>query len=140
MAEMTLEETRTFLNERHLANLVTVKPDGSPHVMPVWYYYDGMHLLVFTGTGSVKVRNLLNDPRIAVSIASEDRPYRAVIMEGHGELRRDAIRDVVHLISQRYLGPKEGRAYAEDSLKRGDVVVIVVHPDKTITWDYGDEV
>ncbi|MTB07216.1 MAG: PPOX class F420-dependent enzyme, partial [Actinobacteria bacterium] len=34
------EEVLAFLNERHLATLTTLRPDGSPHVVPVGFAWD----------------------------------------------------------------------------------------------------
>jgi uncharacterized pyridoxamine 5'-phosphate oxidase family protein len=33
-------EMLEFLRERHLATLTTLRPDGSPHVVPVGFTYD----------------------------------------------------------------------------------------------------
>ena len=48
-----------FLTERHLATLSTLRADGSPHVVPVGFTWDGEHAQarVITSGGSVKARN-----------------------------------------------------------------------------------
>ena len=53
------EEFRTFWTERHLASLVTLRADGSPHVVPVGVTLDveaGLARVICRG-GSVKARN-----------------------------------------------------------------------------------
>jgi len=49
-----------FLAERHLATLTTLRPDGTPHVVPIGFSFDAEHGLVriITFEGSRKVRNL----------------------------------------------------------------------------------
>lgn len=53
-------EQRVFLVERHLATLVTLRPDGSPHAVPVAATWDDAtgRVLIATQDGSVKVRNV----------------------------------------------------------------------------------
>jgi hypothetical protein len=53
------EQVLTFLTERHLATLTTQRRDGSPHVVPVGFTFDGSAALVrvIASDGSVKVRN-----------------------------------------------------------------------------------
>lgn len=49
-----------FVTERHLATLTTLRPDGTPHVVPVGFTWDpdaGV-LLITTRDGSAKVRNV----------------------------------------------------------------------------------
>jgi F420H(2)-dependent biliverdin reductase len=59
----------TFLEERHLATLTTLRADGSPHVVPVGFSYDEEMGLVriITFAKSVKARNAARNGRAAVS-------------------------------------------------------------------------
>ncbi len=41
-------EVESFLREPNVAAFATVRPDGRPHVTPVWYEYDGMEFIVST--------------------------------------------------------------------------------------------
>jgi PPOX class probable F420-dependent enzyme len=54
----------TFLADRHIATLTTLRPDGTPHVVPVSFSWDGAARLIriMAGTESRKVRNLLAAP------------------------------------------------------------------------------
>lgn len=57
-------EVAAFLAEYHLATLTTLRPDGSPHVVPVGFTYDpdaGLARII-TFPGSRKVRNLEASP------------------------------------------------------------------------------
>ena len=62
-------EMLSFLAERHLATLTTLRADGSPHVVPVGFSYDGDAGLVriITFARSVKARNAARGSRAAVS-------------------------------------------------------------------------
>ena len=55
-----------FLTERHLATLTSFRPDGSPHVVPVGFSWDGATARVITSGGSRKVRNVERDGRVVL--------------------------------------------------------------------------
>ena len=59
MIDLTPEQ-RVFVVERHLATLTTLRPDGTPHVVPVAFTWDAERGTAVTTTreGSGKVRNI----------------------------------------------------------------------------------
>ena len=57
----------------------TTRPDGRPHVAPVWGVWMDETFLFSTGTQSAKGRNLARDPRLTVHLESGDN---VVILEG----------------------------------------------------------
>lgn len=59
--------------------LATTRPDGRPHVMPVWCLWDDAALWFSSSVGSRKVRNLRHDPRCAVTT---DEVMQPVVVEG----------------------------------------------------------
>jgi PPOX class probable F420-dependent enzyme len=81
--------------------LATVRPDGRPHLMPVWaVWHDGA--LWFSSTaGSRKTRNLRADSRCSVSIDNGTEP---VVIEGVAEEVTDpeAIRRAAALEKAKY--------------------------------------
>jgi PPOX class probable F420-dependent enzyme len=58
------DEVAAFLAEYHLASLTTLRPDGSPHVVPVGFSYDPAAGLarVITWAASKKARNVAASP------------------------------------------------------------------------------
>lgn len=62
-------EVTTFLTERHLAALVTMRADGSPHVVPVGFSWDAAErtVRIITFASSVKYKNALRGGRAVVS-------------------------------------------------------------------------
>ena len=72
---MSPAELETFLAQTFptpLGVIATLRRDGSPHIVPVWFRWDtGVVKLWITET-RVWVRNLLRDPRVAFVI----RPSR----------------------------------------------------------------
>ena len=76
------EKYKDLLEKVAFANLATIMPDGAPQVTPVWFDYDGRHLIVNTAKGRVKDRNMRANPRVALSIMDPANPYRYLEIRG----------------------------------------------------------
>jgi PPOX class probable F420-dependent enzyme len=63
---------RELLDARHISSLATENPDGSIHMVAVWYWFDGTHLFVATSSRSRKARNLQSNSRVALMIDARD--------------------------------------------------------------------
>jgi PPOX class probable F420-dependent enzyme len=75
------------LLERPLfAHLATIRPDGSPQSNVMWFDWDGRRIRMTHTKNRQKYRNLLQEPRVALSIADPDDPYR--FLEVRGEVER----------------------------------------------------
>lgn len=57
--------------------LATTRPDGRPHLVPIWFTWVDGAFWIATGATSTKVRNLHADPRAAVSLEDGNRPLVA---------------------------------------------------------------
>jgi PPOX class probable F420-dependent enzyme len=101
-----------FLTERHLATLTTLRPDGSPHVVPVGVTYDaarGTAWVITSGT-SAKARHVrAGQQRVAVCQVDG---RRWVTLEGTAVVHDDpaAVADAVARYAQRYRRPRENPA------------------------------
>ena len=71
-----------LFSAKNLVFIATVMKDGSPQVSPVWANYDDGHVLVNTAEGRVKHKNVLRDPRVAVSVVSKDNPLDMTTIRG----------------------------------------------------------
>lgn len=130
-------ELKAFLEETHLCHWATIGPDGKPRVRPLWYLYAER---AFWFTTRLEARRTGADVAagspVAVSIAGEDRPYRAVLLRGTPEVW-DEDRDVwLERIATRY-GKAPGLRWLRGALKEPDRVVLRLVPDRVLAWDYG---
>ena len=83
MPKLTTHEIEAFLNEReHLARIATVRADGSPSVVPVWFLYERGRIHITPRKHSEFGRNLRRDPRTSITIDEEAGAYRKVLVEG----------------------------------------------------------
>ena len=55
-----------FLATKEVALLATVRADGAPLAMPMWFLHDAATVTMISVEGTQKVRNLRRDPRVCV--------------------------------------------------------------------------
>src|SRR5215216_7626724 len=131
---MTSDETRAFLLEgTRTAALATVRPDGRPHVAPVWFTLDGDDLLFNTGENTVKGANLQRDGRLALMVDDEEPPFAFVSIEGDASLSDDldTMRDWAIRIAARYMGEDQADAYGKRNAVPGELLVRL-HPTRIV--------
>jgi PPOX class probable F420-dependent enzyme len=135
---MTPEEIDAFLAEPRLCHFATVDASGNPRVRPLWYLWrDGAFLLTTRLSARHTGRDLEHQDRVALSIASEDRPYRAVIAHGRVEiLGKDE--DALRAVAFRY-GEDSGRRWLTHAMEEEDRVAMRLVPETLLTWDYSRE-
>lgn len=118
-------EVRTFLEERHLATLTTLRPDGSPHVVAIGFTWDGASGLarVITFAPSRKARNVAAAPGGRAAVCQVDGA-RWLTLEGRAEVTGDPDRvaEAVRRYAQRYRQPGE----------RADRVAIEISVDRVL--------
>ena len=133
---MTESEYHGFLQDRaRTAVLATVRADGRPHVAPVWFDLDGDTFIFTTGQDTVKGRNLLRDPRIALCIEDENPPFHFVIIEGTAELTAEDP-DLLHWatrIGGRYMGAERADEYGQRNAVPSELLVRMT-PQKTLAY------
>ena len=131
---MTQEQIHEYLNMPLIADLATVNPDGSPHVAPVWFRWDGEVVKVFTQTTAVKVRNIRNDARVSMAVSKQDAPYGYVIVNGTAKISNDGIPDEVRAMAIHYKGEEEGEIYIRQALQEMEFCLLTITPTKMIGW------
>ncbi len=117
------EAVLDFLRERHLATLTTLRPTGTPHVVPVGFAFDpGAQLVrVITFASSQKVRNLAGGGRAVVCQVDGGR---WLALEGEAEVTDDPgrVAAAVEAYAARFRRPGE----------RVDRVAIEVRVDRVL--------
>jgi PPOX class probable F420-dependent enzyme len=136
-SRMTDDEVRAFLTREppHTAKVATVRPDGRPHVAPVWFALDDTGDIVFTtGLDTVKGRSLRTDPRVALCVDDERAPFSFVTIEGVAELVEDLdqVRRWATVLGARYMGADRAEEYGARNGVPGEALVRV-RPQRVIS-------
>jgi F420H(2)-dependent biliverdin reductase len=63
--------------------MATVRPDGRPHMVPIWFVWVADKFWIATGIKAVKVNNLRSSPLITVALEDGNRP---IVAEGSAVL------------------------------------------------------
>ncbi len=98
--------------KRAFASLAITLKDGSPHVSPIWFDFDGKHVIINTARGRVKDRVLRRRPWVALSIIDPANPYRWLLIRGPvvDETEVGAY-DVICDLAEKYKGLREYPKY-----------------------------
>jgi PPOX class probable F420-dependent enzyme len=107
---MSPDALAAFLARPLIATLVTLRADGSPTAVPVWFEWDGTAARLFTGKDSGKVTRIAADPRVALSIAVPATESEAwVAIDGTATIEATDL-DLVRRLAYRYYGPDKAAA------------------------------
>lgn len=78
------------LRGEEIAWLTTVRPDGQPQTVPVWFLWDGEVFLVYSRPGARKLRNIEANPRVNLNLNSNSAGGDVVRAECAAEVLADA--------------------------------------------------
>lgn len=125
---MSEAEVREFLlaTPAHTGKLATTRPDGSPHVAPIWYALADDGTIVFTtGATTAKGRALQRDPRAAMCIDDERPPFSFVVVEGTVAISEDIdeLRHWATVIGGRYMGAGRAESFGARNAVPGELLV-----------------
>ena len=131
-------DVEEFLAGPHVAALATVRENGRPHVVPVWYVWDGRQFTISSFRELQKVKNVARKGFAALSIYTTSLPYRQVTVEGTASVGGPLDNVWRERLAVRYLGEAAGRAYVRDTFEI-DAVAILVRPYKWHIEGFGLE-
>ena len=134
---MSKKEIRKFLMQGTLTGkLATVKKDGSPHVVPIWFILDDStdnnnssgDIIFTTNSMSVKAKNLQHDNRVSICIDDQTPPFSFVTVYGTAKIQQYTQNELLKLatkIAGRYMGRKNAESYGRRNSTEGEVLVRV---------------
>lgn len=128
MRVLSRAEALAFLvKQPRTAKLATVRPDGRPHVVPVWIDVEGGEVYFTSWHTTVKVNNMRQDDRIALCVDDEVPPYAFCLVEGRAELIYDLeqLRYWATRIAGRYMGADQAEAFGRRNAVPGELLVRV---------------
>lgn len=92
-----------FLATEPVVWISSVRPDGTPHLVPIWFTWDGESLLVFSKPHAQKVRNMRANPTVMLALGDPTADFDVVLVEARAELDSRPARElpVAHLAKYR---------------------------------------
>lgn len=88
-----------------VCGLATLMPNGQPQVTPIWFLYDGTHIIINTARGRQKDRNLTHRAKTTVLVIDPQNPYHWAEVRGYVDVAtEEGARDVINQLSHKYTG------------------------------------
>jgi nitroimidazol reductase NimA-like FMN-containing flavoprotein (pyridoxamine 5'-phosphate oxidase superfamily) len=115
--------------------LSSTRPDGRPHAVPLWCWWDGddRSLYFVTGRATQKARNLASQPWVVLTSGDGDD---AIILEGPAATVTDAEEHhrIDRAYGEKYVDPHSG---AKASIFNAGDDLYRVRVRHVMTWEYG---
>jgi PPOX class probable F420-dependent enzyme len=125
--------TRRFLTEEPVIWLSTVREDGLPHLVPVWFWWDGETILVYSKPHAVKVRALRAHPRAMIALGEPDDDFDVAMVEAQAELL-----DVAPPVPEAFFAKYEDKLAAglldRDTFRATYTQAIRLTPTRWLAW------
>lgn len=121
-----------FLKRQRVGRLGTVSEDGTVHLVPVCYAFDGKAIYIGTGTNSKKVRNLKKNPSttLLVDVYYENwNRLKSLMIQGTAELCEGG-EEFMH--ARRLLYRKYKQYERMAPIEEGESTIIKLIPKKVI--------
>jgi PPOX class probable F420-dependent enzyme len=140
---MSKREIKEFLmHGTYTVKLATVKNDGSPHVVPIWFVLDDGSkskgkiddIVLTTYDSSLKARNIRCDNRVCICIDDQIPQYSFVTIQGTARishLKQNELLNWAIKIAGRYMGKNNAEAYGKRNSTEG-AVLVRIKPKKII--------
>jgi PPOX class probable F420-dependent enzyme len=135
MTEMSKKEIRKFLMQgTFTGKLATIKKDGSPHVVPIWFVLDDDNssrgrvgdIIFTTDNTSVKAKNIQRDNRVSICVDDQIPPFSFVAVYGTSKIyhyNENELLKWATKIAQRYMGKDNAEAFGRRNSTQGEVLV-----------------
>ena len=126
MQDMSVEEYKQFLaTGTRTGKLATIRKDGRPHVVPIWFVLDGDDLVFTTWHETVKAHNLRRDEHVCLCVDDQAPPYSFVMVEGTVSFNDDLEELALWAtrIAARYMGPELAESFGERNSVEGELLL-----------------
>ena len=95
--------------KKAFAHLALVLADGTPQCTPLWFDYDGTHIIINSAAGRVKDKAMQRQPQVALAISDPDNPYRYIQIRGKVvDITEEGAHEMIDHLSDKYRGEPFG--------------------------------
>ena len=115
--------------------LTTVRANGQPQSVPVWFLWEGGTFLIYSQPNQAKLRNVRSNRRVALNLNSDAVDGAVVRIEGTAEIAEDEppASDVSEYVEK--YGPGIARLGSDpESFAQAYSVPIRVTPARWVVW------
>jgi PPOX class probable F420-dependent enzyme len=123
------------LREEIMIWLTTVRSDGQPQSVPVWFLWDGETFLIYSQPGRQKLKNIGRNARVGLHLNANDRGGDVVRAEGTAEVVQDIPpANEVGEYLEKYRESIARIGFDPESFARAYSVALRMTPDRWRVW------
>jgi PPOX class probable F420-dependent enzyme len=126
-----------LLTGPYFAVFTTVAPSGQPENTVVWCSWDGSHVLVNTAAGRRKHKNVLANPRVALTVIDPTNAFRWIDVRGSVEaIEADPEYANINAHAKLYAGVDEYYGGVAPADRRGteERLILKIRPDRVLAF------
>lgn len=117
------------LEHEHIIWLTTVRADGVPQPSPVWFLWDGTDILMYSRPNTPKLRNMAQNPAVALHFNSDERGGDIVVFTGTARIEAHALPSTdVPAYIEKYRGGIAGIGMNPESFAAAYPVAVRITP------------
>jgi PPOX class probable F420-dependent enzyme len=124
-----------LLRDEPVVWLSSVRPDGRPHLVPIWFSWDGREILIASKPSAQKIRNIRANPTVMLALGEAEDDFDVGLLEGAAELLdapANAVLPASHLAKYRRQMAGIGLSPIEFLATYSQVIRIV--PTRYLPW------
>ena len=123
------------VDERLRKNLIiwlsSVRPDGRPHLVPVWFLWDGKKILIFSQPNTQKIRNLRQNTNVILALDDTKDGEDVVMLEGKAEFLNDpAVNPTLPAYAAKYNSELKSMGYTAEAMAAEYAQAIRITPTR----------
>jgi PPOX class probable F420-dependent enzyme len=123
-----------FLATEPIVWISSVRPDGMPHLIPIWFSWDGVSLIVLSKPHAQKVRNLRSNPKVMVAIGNPEEDFDVVLVEAKATLESEPAQTLPAAHRRKYRDRMAAIGLTPDDFVATYSQVVRITPTRALGW------
>jgi PPOX class probable F420-dependent enzyme len=124
-----------------VVSVATLNPDGSPHVVPLWFVWPDDAVYISTRRPSRTWRNVSADPRVSLTIdvGRSWTEMAGIVVEGSAEILQadhPSMRKPISAWHEKYRPLLVGDGFARFAEEVAGLIFLRVVPERLVGWDH----
>jgi hypothetical protein len=103
-----------LLHSKIPARLAYIWMDGTPRVVPIWFHWNGLELILATPPKAPKLKALAKNPKVSLTIDDNSFPHKVLLIRGTASLQQvNGVVPEYAAAAERYFGQEQGQAWIQ---------------------------
>ncbi|GCE26129.1 hypothetical protein KDA_16130 [Dictyobacter alpinus] len=137
---LDLTQTKdTHIDQRLRQELIiwlgSVKSNGRPHLVPVWFLWDGSQIIILSQPGNQKIRNIQHNAHVSLALETVNDGEDIIVIEGDAQLVDSPLDEkTIQDYATKYAPKLQGMGWNIETMSKDYSQVITIKPTKFLSW------